>query len=183
MTSSALLDTCVLYPAYLRDTLLRLAQVGLYQPLWSADIFEELDRNLTEIGIAHEAVDRTLAAMRTYFDDAEVTGYHDLIDAMTCDAKDRHVLAAAVRGEADVLVTFNIKDFPPASLASYSLELITPDDFLLSLLEQAPGLMWQTVTTQAARYKREPKTLAGLLTALELAGVPRFADEMRRFLV
>lgn len=121
--------------------------------------------------------------MRTHFDDAEVTGYAELIETMTCDAKDRHVLAAAVRGEADVLVTLNVKDFPPTSLAPYPLELVQPDDFLLDLLEGAPGLVWRTLQDQAARYKREPKTLAGLLTALEHGGVPRFADELRRFLI
>jgi predicted nucleic acid-binding protein len=173
----------VLYPAYLRDVMLRLAQVGMYQPLWSADILDELGRNLVEIGINKVAVDRTLAAMGIHFDDAEVVDYHGLIEAMTCDVKDRHVLAAAIRGEADFLVTFNTKDFPPASLASHAMGLITPDDFLLSLLDQAPGLVWRTLADQAARYKCEPKTIAGVLTALERGGVPRFVDEMRRFLV
>jgi predicted nucleic acid-binding protein len=118
---AALLDTCVLYPTYLRDTLLRLAATGLYQPLWSDDILIELNRNLVEVGIAPGAVERTITAMRTHFDDAEVTGYANLTETMTCDPKDRHVLAAAVRGEADALVTFNAKDFPPASLAAYPL--------------------------------------------------------------
>lgn len=179
---AALLDTCVLYPTYLRDTLLRLAATGLYQPLWSADILIELNRNLLELGISPGAVERTITAMRTHFDDSEVTGYTNLTKTMTCDPKDRHVLAAAVRGEADALVTFNVKDFPPASLAPYPLELLQPDDFLLGLLEEAPGLVWRTLQDQAARYKREPKTLSGLLNALERGGIPRFADEMRRFL-
>jgi predicted nucleic acid-binding protein len=181
MTVSALLDTCVLYPQYLRDSLLCLADAELYRPLWSADILTELRRNLVgTAGLAEDAVDRTIAVMSSHFDDAEVTGYTGLIEAMTCDRKDRHVLAAAVHAHADVLVTQNTKDFPAASMADYAVELITADDFLLDLLDLAPGLVQTTLAEQAARFKRDPRTVAGLLTALQLSGAPRFADEVRR---
>ncbi len=88
------------------DLLLRLAEVGAYRPLWSADVLEELRRNLDRTGAAGRG-----AQMRRAFPDAEVTGYQDLIATMTCDPKDRHVLAAAIRADAAVLVTFNIRDF------------------------------------------------------------------------
>ncbi len=120
--------------------------------------------------------------MDTHFEDAAITGYEDLIDAMTCDPKDRHVLAAAVRGEADHLVTFNLKDFPPAAMAPHQVEVMSANDFLLGLTEETPGTVWRTPAEQAARYKREPKTPGALLTALERGGVPRFAEELRRFL-
>jgi predicted nucleic acid-binding protein len=118
---SALLDTCVLYPAYLRDSLLRLASAGLYRPLWSSGILEELRRNLLEAGLPDQAVERLFANMATAFEDAEITGYEDLIAEMTCHEKDRHVLAAAVRGNAGALVTFNLSDFPPASVKRYEM--------------------------------------------------------------
>jgi predicted nucleic acid-binding protein len=102
----ALLDTCVLYPAYLCDTLLRLAEAAAYRPLWSAEVLAELRRNLVERGIPIERVDRRLAHMTRSFPDALVTGYESLVDGMTNDPKDRHVLAAAVRAGAEVLVTF-----------------------------------------------------------------------------
>jgi hypothetical protein len=99
---------------------------------------------------------------------------------MECDAKDRHVLAAAVHAHADTLVTFNTKDFPPHSMAPYPVVLTTPDHFLLDLLDLAPRLVLGSLNDQAAGHKREPKTLAGLLTVLARSGVPSFADEVRR---
>jgi predicted nucleic acid-binding protein len=111
----AFLDTCAIYGGYLCDTLLRLADGGTYRPLWSADVLEELRRNLVEgRGLPEDAVGHRIEEMRRSFPDAEVRGYETLIDAMACDAKDRHVLAAAVRGDAEVLVTFNVKDFRPS---------------------------------------------------------------------
>lgn len=183
MTISALLDTCVLYPQYLRDTMLCLSEAGLFRPLWSPEILGELRRNLVgTAGLPEAAVDRTIAIMREHFDDAEISGHEGRSSAMTCDPKDRHVLAAAVHGGADLLVTHNTRDFPPASTADYPLTLTTPDDFLLDLLDLAPALVLQTLREQAARFKREPRTVAGLLTVLQLAGCPRFADEARRMI-
>jgi predicted nucleic acid-binding protein len=101
----AFLDTCSVFPAYLCDTLLRLAEAEAYRPLWSPGVLEELQRNLVEErGLSSEAVAHRISEMRRSFPDAEVTGYDDLVSAMTCDQKDRHVLAAAIRGGAEVLV-------------------------------------------------------------------------------
>jgi hypothetical protein len=97
-------DTCVLYPAHLRDSLLRQAERGLYRALWSADILEDLERNLVEDGIRADSVHRLVAEMRNAFPDAEVSGYRSLIDALACDPKDRHVLAAAARADAAAIV-------------------------------------------------------------------------------
>lgn len=120
MAFSVVLDTCVLYPAHLRDTLLRLAECGLYRALWSDDIVEELRRNLVEDGVGAGSVDRLLGEMARAFPDAAVTGYRSLIDGLTCDPKDRHVLAAAVRSDAGVIVTHNTGDFPSGSVEPYA---------------------------------------------------------------
>jgi len=112
----AFLDTCVLYPAYLADTLLRLAEASAYRPLWLADVLAELRRNVVERGIPADKVDRRIALMTRLFPDALVTGYESSVDGMANDPKDRHVLAAAVRANAEVLVTFNIRDFPEPAL-------------------------------------------------------------------
>jgi predicted nucleic acid-binding protein len=135
----AFLDTCSLFGAYLCDTLLRLADAGAYRPLWSAGVLDELQRNLVRRGLAQDAVDRRISEMRRSFPDAEVHGYESLVEAMTCDAKDRHVLAAAVRSDAEVLVTFNVTDFPEASVKPYDIEVVSPDDFLLDQLDLYPG--------------------------------------------
>ncbi|HVX19624.1 MAG TPA: PIN domain-containing protein [Acidimicrobiales bacterium] len=179
MTFAAVLDTCVLYPAHLRDTLLRLTERGFYRALWSADIVEELRRNLTEV-VDPSVVDRLLGQMTAAFPDAEVTGYQALIDGLTCDPKDRHVLASAVRANAGAIVTFNTTDFPDHSIEPYAVEVIHPDTFLLDLLDLAPGAVVDELSRQAAANRRAPRTLPQILDALERGGVPAFADEVRR---
>jgi predicted nucleic acid-binding protein len=178
----AFLDTCVLYPAYLADTLLRLAEASAYRPLWSADVLAELRRNVIERGIPSDKVDRRIALMTRSFPDALVTGYESLVEGMANDPKDRHVLAAAVRANAEVLVTFNIRDFPEPALKPYDIVATHPDEFLLDQLDLYPGLTMMILRQQAASYRREPTSVPGVLVLLERTGVPRFAAEMRRHL-
>ncbi len=116
-TFPAFFDTNALFGFHLNDVFLAFAERGAFRPLWSADVLEELRRNLNEHGIDSGRVERRIAAMIHSFPDATVTGYEDLVTTMTCDPKDRHVLAAAVRANAEVLVTFKLKDFPAASVA------------------------------------------------------------------
>ena len=180
MPFAVVLDTCVVYPGHLRDTLLRLAERGLYRALWSPDIIEELHRNLVGAGIDTRLVDKLIAEMGRAFPDAEVTGYSSLIEGLTCDPKDRHVLAAAVRANASGIVTFNLDDFPAASVESFEIEVIHPDTFLLDQLDLAPVAVIDELARQAAANRREPKSLPSILDALAKAGVPSFADEVRR---
>ena len=180
MPFAVVLDTCVVYPAHLRDTLLRLAERGLYRALWSPDIIEELHRNLVEAGIDVRLVDNLVAEMGGAFPDAEVTGYCSLLEGLTCDPKDRHVLAAAVRANASGIVTFNLDDFRAASVEPFEIEVIHPDTFLLDQLDLAPVEVIDELARQAAANRREPKTLPSILDALAKAGVPSFADEVRR---
>jgi predicted nucleic acid-binding protein len=180
VTFSVVLDTCVLYPAHLRDTLLRLAERGLFRPLWSEHVLDELQRNLIESGIPEASVATLLSELGRAFPDALVPGYASLIGAMKCDPKDRHVLAAAVRADAGAIVTFNTRDFPDDSLEEYQVEVIHPDDFLLDELDLASRSVLDELGYQAKANRREPNSLSSLLDALELAGVPRFADEVRR---
>ena len=86
MTFAVVLDTCVLYPAHLRDTLLRLTESELYRALWSADIIEELERNLIEVA-GPSAVGHLLGQMTAAFPDAEVIGYQALHDGLSCDPR------------------------------------------------------------------------------------------------
>ena len=179
MPFAVVLDTCVLYPAHLRDTLLRLAERNLYQVLWSADIIEELRRNLMEANIGGEAIDHLCAEMQGAFPDAEVSGYRLLLDSMTCDPKDRHVLGAAVCSNAAAIVTFNLDDFPDSSVDPHEIDVIHPDRFLLDLLDLAPAVVIAELEQQAVANRRDPKTLSGLLDALGRAGVPSLGEEVR----
>ncbi len=172
----------MLYPAYLCDTLLRLAAAGAYRPLWSADVLDELRRNVVKRGITPDKVERRVTQMNRAFPDATVRGYETLIDGMENDPKDRHVLAAAVSANAEVVVTFNTADFPGSALKPYDILAVHPDDFLLDQLDLYPGLTLGVMEAQAASYRREPTTIPGVLALLERTGVPQFAAEVRRHL-
>jgi excisionase family DNA binding protein len=178
----AFLDACTLYGAYLCDSLLRLAEAGTYRPLWSADVLGELERSLVARGLAEDAIKHRIGEMRRAFPDAEVHGYENIVETMTCDPKDRHVLAAAVRSDAAVLVTFNVDDFPDISTAGYDITVVHPDDFLLDQLDLYPGRTVAALRDQARSYSAPAMSIEDLLGRLAAAGVPKFAAEARRHL-
>lgn len=158
------LDACVLYPMYLRDMLLSAAEAGLYRAYWSADILDEVRRNIVANGHADiQAVDRLIDMMRKAFPEAEVTGYKLLIGSMLNDPKDRHVTAAAVKCGAQLIVTDNLKDFPVPALAPFNLEVQSADTFLTNLYNLDPGAMKDLVTAKAADYISPPMTYTDLL--------------------
>ncbi|MFC0115577.1 PIN domain-containing protein [Kibdelosporangium aridum] len=142
------LDTCVLLKPYLCDTLLSIAECGIYRPMWSADVLTELERNLRKRGANDAQVAHRLEQMTAHFPDAMVTGYDDLVDSMTNHPKDRHVLAAAVRGGAETLVTENLKDFPGDALEAYDIIAANQDDFLLDQLDLSPGVVLSALRRQ-----------------------------------
>ena len=123
MRQAALLDACTLYPVGLRDTLLSVAQAHAFRPLWSAEILEEVRGAILRSvpGADTPRIDRMLDDMRAAFPGALVAGYSHLIHKMTNDLADRHVLAAAVAGHADVIVTWNVRHFPPSACRSYGI--------------------------------------------------------------
>ena len=115
---TALYDACVLYPAPLRDLLMRVALEDLFRARWTDAIHEEWIRSAVANGeISRENAERVRGLMNRHVEDCLVTGYEDLIDGLTLpDPDDRHVLAAAIKAGADVIVTFNLRDFPAAEL-------------------------------------------------------------------
>jgi hypothetical protein len=177
---TAVLDACVLVTIALADTLLRVAEKSLYRPLWSGRILAEAQAATEEI---HPGIDtaKRFAQMREAFDDALVSGWEELEGGLSLpDQDDRHVLAAAIRGGAQAIITANVKDFPAAALAPLGLEAVHPDDFLLDQLDLSPPTILQLIREQAARTRRPPLTPRDLATLLGRAGVPGFADELLR---
>lgn len=170
----AFLDACVLWPASLRDTLLRLAEMPKqYQPRWSDDVWDEVCRNLQARRKLTEAQIRHLRQqVLRHFPDASVNDYAHLIPLMRNHEKDRHVVAAAVRGQAQVIVTANLKDFPPETLDVWGLEAQHPDVFLCRHYDLAPGMVIEKLHKQAQDIRRD---LPALLRTLR-KGVPTFAD-------
>jgi len=178
----AVLDTCVLYPAMIRDTLLSLAEAELYQPVWSDQILQELIDNLNDRKPPPN-VARLLDQMAVTFDDSCLDGYQHLVPEMTCDKKDRHVLALAVHVQAETLVTSNLDDFPAASVDPFQVSVLSPDDFALDLFSIAPAVVTGALREQAARYGRPPRTLVELVQSLKHPQkLPRFAVEVCRYL-
>jgi predicted nucleic acid-binding protein len=174
--SVAVLDACVLYPASLRDFLMRLATARLYSPRWSAKIHEEWTRNLlaSRPDIPPAQLARTQSLMDMALPSALVTGYESRIDDLTLpDPDDRHVLAAAIESQATVIVTFNLRHFPAARLAPYGITAMPPDAFTLELYKATPEDFLQAVQIHRASLTRPPKTAEEYLAALAHGQLPQ----------
>ena len=172
----AVLDACALVPIRLATTLLWLAESGLYQPLWSEPILDEVFRTLPKVGVAPQDARRRIGMMKEAFGaEALVDEFDDLIEEMTCDPKDRHVLAAAVRGGADTVVTFNLKDFPDESAAPHGIEVLHPDSFLVGLLGGHTETVVSTLERETDAFQRPPQAVSEFLASLT-ATVPMFAN-------
>lgn len=167
-----MLDACVLLPMPLADTLLRMAEIPrLYLPKWSEDILTEVSRNLTgKWGKTREQAQRRERAFREHFPEAMVTGYGPLVDTMTNNPKDRHVLAAAVSSGTRLIVTYNSKDFPDAALEPWGIKRQGPSTFLINLYDLAPGIVARKLSDQAHNLSLP---LEALLSKLQV-NVPSF---------
>ena len=151
----------------LADTLLRLAAAaGLFLPRWSDQIMAEVSRSLQEdFGLSKAKTMYRESEIRRHFPEAWVDGYTNLIPTLTNHPKDRHVLAAAVQAGAKRIITYNIKDFPPASLLPHSIDVQGPSTFLKAIYDVAPLEVMQTLDTQAAAIGQ---TLPYLLSRLRI---------------
>jgi len=168
------LDACVLVPASLRDTLLRLAEhPRLYLPRWSDEIIAETVRNLQgQIGLPPGKTAYLVDQMRKHFGDAWVTGYEPLIEQMRNHPKDRHVLAAAVKCGASVIVTYNKRDFPVAATEPWGVEIQGPSTFLRHQYDLNPSVVVDKLHAQARNLGR---TLPEQLAVLRVAA-PSFVE-------
>lgn len=175
MRFPVVIDACALIPYQLCDLLLRLAEQDVFQPLWSEEILDEVRRNLPKVGVSADKATRRVAAMHRTFPYAMVTGYSDLVPRMRCHKKDRHVLAAAVRSGAQVIVTTNLKDFPDDSLSPYEIEVVHPDSFLHSQLDLYPEVTLDCVNRQSASYGNPAMSTLDVLRALR-STAPNFSQ-------
>lgn len=179
---AAFLDANVLYPATLRSVLLELARSKAFRVLWSEQVHQEwmeaLQRRHPHIPASRIA--RVRALMESYVEDATVSGYEPLIGGLTLpDPDDRHVLAAAIHGGANVIVTSNQRDFPAAVLAPYNIAAISPDAFILRLLEADPNLVFAGFEADRADLVNPPLTREQYFAALEHCGLVETAATLR----
>jgi predicted nucleic acid-binding protein len=165
-----LLDANVLVDAQIRDLMLRAAEDRLIDVRWSAEIIAETRRALTgRLGLPVPAVDRLVGAIATEFPEAQVVGHEVLVDALHLpDPHDRHVLAAAIHGECDLLATFNVRDFPQALIpADADLRVVSPDEALRALVDDAPEAMAAMTLRVIRNLRRPPSTTLTFIKRLE----------------
>jgi predicted nucleic acid-binding protein len=185
-TFSAFFDANVFYGTRLRSLILHLAQTKMFRARWSADIHREWIENLIKNrpDLDPSRLERTRNAMDGAVLDALVTGYEGLIEGLELpDADDRHVLAAAIICQASCIVTFNLADFPEASLAPYGLHVVHPDDFLLDVESISPAAFAEAVGNDFDHYVSPALSVADYVGSLKQAGVPQTADKIERLAV
>jgi predicted nucleic acid-binding protein len=174
MAFVAVYDANVLYPSVLRDVLLRVAAAGLVQAKWTEQILDETFRSLqaNRPGLDPVKLKRTREAMKGAVRDCLVVGYEPLVDALELpDPDDRHVLAAAIRAKAQVIVTFNLKDFPDTTLAPWDVEAVHPDAFLEAQIDLNPQIVYAALQRIADSCRKPPLTVADFLQSLERSGL------------
>lgn len=162
----ALLDACVLFPTILREILSDVAQAGVYEPIWSERIIAEWVHSAKKLGPDQSSTAGAEAALlQLRFPKAEVAvGDEAALGIQLPDAGDLHVLRAAIDGQADVIVTLNLRDFPRRTLEAYGLRALHPDEFLTRLAADHPLVMAQAVEAALDRAHRA----GGQLTQREM---------------
>lgn len=181
---TVLFDANVLYPAPMRDLLLQLAVTDIFRAKWTADIHREwIDALL--LNQPHRdraALERTRDLMDRATRDGLVTGYQSLIPALQLpDPDDRHVLAAAIVGRCDAIVTQNLRDFPDEALAPHGIEAVHPDAFLHAQLGLEPAIFCTAVRKVRARLKNPPYSVDDYLDTLTRQGLVATVSELRKF--
>lgn len=138
---TCVLDTNVIYPIEIRDLLFWFAHYDLFTPKWSAIIFTEWENVMRRMGVSEAEIKKRIERANVAFPDAKVNNYESLISALDLpDSDDRHVLAAAIKTNANIIVTNNLKDFPSDYLASFGLIAKSADDFLTDIIDLNPEI-------------------------------------------
>lgn len=183
MAFVAIYDACVLHPPSLRDLLIRLAAKRLLHARWSARIVDECVRSIAaqRPDLSPDQLGRVRGYLTDPLPDCLVTNYESLVAGLEMsDPDDRHVVAAAIRAGAQMIVTFNVRDFPADLLSPYNIEAQHPDDFVVNQIHLNPGAVLGTIEQQAAALKEPPKTVDDVLAALERVGLVQTVTELNR---
>lgn len=164
---------------------MELAAAGLFRAKWSEQIHDEWIRNLLENrdDLTAEQLGRTKDLMNATVPDCLVEGYEDLVPSLTLpDADDRHVLAAAIASSSDAIVTFNLKDFPKATVGKYNIEILHPDDFIFHQFGLNNAGVIIAAQRCRARLRNPQKTAEEYLQTLERQSLPKTVAELREYL-
>lgn len=177
-------DSCILYSAPLRDLFMRLALTDLYHAKWTQEIHKEWMRNLLKNrpDLTTERLESVRIKMDLHVRDSLVEGYEELIEGIKLpDPNDRHVLAAAIKANAQTIVTYNLSDFPMSSLVKYEIDVQHPDEFLRHLLDLAPAKVIATIQETRKSLKNPPKSPSEYLAILEKQSLPQTCAYLREY--
>jgi predicted nucleic acid-binding protein len=170
----ALLDANVLHPAFLRAAMLWFADERLFRPAWSNDILKEWRRSVQRrhTDMTDERLDAMQAVMLEQFPDASIDGYEILVDALDLpDPSDRHVLAAAITGKCQGIITANTKHFPAPTVAPFTLEVVHPDDFIVNIIDLDPVRALTACRRHRAAMAKSAPTPEQYLERFEISGL------------
>jgi predicted nucleic acid-binding protein len=173
-----------MYPAPLRSYLMHLTLTGLFRARWTEQIHDEWIRNLllNNPEMDPKKLDRTRQLMNAHVPDCLIEGYEPLIDGINLpDKDDRHVVAAAVKGQAEGIITFNLKDFPDDKLAPFDLSAIHPDNFLSDMFELDPSAAILAAQRQRRSLKNPPMTASEYLDCLQRQKLPTLVSHLRKY--
>jgi hypothetical protein len=179
---TVLFDSCVLYPAPLRDLLLQLALTDLFRARWTDDIHEEWISNLLRKrpDLTRVKLERTRSLMDIHVRDCLVTGYDSIVESLLLpDPNDRHVLAAAIIGRVDHIITYNLSDFPDDVLSIFRIEAQHPDEFIVHLLGLDEQRVLGAVRECRERLQNPPKTVEEYLDILAGQRLPETVSWLR----
>ena len=170
----AVLDASVLYPAPLRDTLVHLAVYKAYKLRVSKKIHDEwinaLLRNRPELSL--KKLERTRDLINSIHPNVLVTDYEPLIEQITLpDANDCHVLAAAIKCSASIVITSNLKHFPEKTTSIYNIKALSPDSFISKLIDENAVLVCKAIKQQRSQLRNPPKSVQDLLKTLYKQGL------------
>ncbi|MFJ4903740.1 MULTISPECIES: PIN domain-containing protein [unclassified Streptomyces] len=182
MPFTVVYDACVLYPSTLRDLLIRIGAAGLVQAKWSERILDEVFDNLAKNrpDLRTEKLVRTRDLMKRAVRDCLVVDFGRLEPVCEVpDPDDRHVLAAAVRAGAQLIVTQNLKDFPAEALEPWGIDAIHPDDFVRAQLDLDRGRVFACIQQIADSWRNPPGAPGDVLDRLERDGLVKSAAELR----
>lgn len=180
---TALLDACVLYPLAMTDALMSLATAGFFAAKWTTRIEDEWIRSLQnqrpeltgKLGTRRDS-------MRDAVPDWEVpeAAWSSLVKGLQLpDPNDAHVLAAAIAGHADCIVTSNLKDFPNSLLLQYGIESVDPDTFIINQWDLDPVSAIAAFKRMRARRRKPESSPEDFAYALEIGGLPTTAERLR----
>lgn len=180
MPYAAVLDANVLHPIMTTQVLLRLADRGLFRPIWSREILDEVQESLERRGIDPAKIERRINVMEAHYPDAMAEDVVRFLSAVPdeVEADDRHVVAAALAGKADAIVTNDIGDIPAGALTALSIDVQSLDTFLLNQLTLDPDAVHGVFAEIEEDLRRPPMTIAEVLDAVE-QHAPDFAAAMR----